>query len=84
MPGPAHVAVGAVAGVVAFAKVRFWPRESEWARLYRADLDASVARVTVVRALEAVAVAEVEDEGSQYLIGLRDGRGSLLHWPGPV
>jgi len=75
---PAHLVVGIVAGVVAFIKLRFWPREPAWARLYRADLDAGLARVSIVRAREAVAVEEVEDEGSQYLLGLPDGRGIFL------
>jgi len=75
---PAHVVVGIVAGVAAFIKMRFWPREPPWARRYRADLEAGVARVSVIRAQEAIAVEEVEDEGSQYLIGLPDGRGIFL------
>ena len=52
-------------------------REAAWAE-YRAsiqaDLDAGMVETRVFHATEAVRVEEAEDEGSQYLVRLADGR----------
>ena len=54
-----------------------WRRGAFWAEYgtrVRADLEAGVAEVRVFHAAEAVRVEETEDEGSQYLVRLVDGR----------
>jgi hypothetical protein len=76
---PAAVALGGAAGGITFVRARFRRREPPpWTRAFRVDLDAGIALVQLVRPREAIAVEESEDEGSQFLIGLTDGRGMFL------
>ena len=78
LPWPAPFAIGTLAGAIAFMTLRLRWQEPWHVRPYRDDLEAGVAVVRSVRAHEAIAVEEIEDEGNQYLIGVPDGRGIFL------
>lgn len=76
---------GFTAAGVAYAVIRvkgLWflnlrPSSPEYADRVRADLARGVAEVLVCEVVEAVRVEEAEDEGSQYLLRLADGRAAF-------
>jgi hypothetical protein len=71
--GPAALVVPAAAGAWFYVRTQRAERWVEAAATYRAELADGVVEVTRYRALDAIAVAEAEDEGLSYFLRLEDG-----------
>ena len=66
-----------LAGIALFSVAGRWTGGPELRRRIRADLTAGMARVTVVRATDAIMAEEAEDEGPTFFLRTGDG-GSVV------
>jgi hypothetical protein len=71
--GPAALVVGVVAGVWVYFRAQRAERRVKAAATFRAELADGVVEVTRYRAVEAISVAEAEDEGLSFFLRLQDG-----------
>ena len=71
--GPVALVVGVVAGAWVYFSAQRSERRVNAAATFRAELADGVAEVTRYRALEAISVAEAEDEGLSFFLRLQDG-----------
>jgi hypothetical protein len=74
MGGPAALAVGVVAGGWVYFRAQRAKRRVKAAATFRAELADGVVEVTRYRAVEAISVAEAEDEGLSFFLRLQDGQ----------
>jgi hypothetical protein len=71
--GPAALVVGIVAAVWVYFRAQRAERRVEAAATFRAELADGVVEVTRYRAVDAISVAEAEDEGLSFFLRLQDG-----------
>ena len=71
--GPVALVIGVVAGAWVYFRAQRSERRVNAAATFRAELADGVAEVTRYRALEAISVAEAEDEGLSFFLRLQDG-----------
>jgi hypothetical protein len=75
--GPWWLVAPTLAGIALFFVAGRWTGGPEMRRRIRADLASGMARVTVVRATDAIAAEEAEDEGPTFFLRTEDG-GSVV------
>jgi hypothetical protein len=71
--GPAALIVGIVPGIWVYFRAQRAERRVKAAATFRAELVEGVVEVTRYRAVDAIAVAEAEDEGLSFFLRLQDG-----------
>jgi hypothetical protein len=71
--GLAALVVGVVAGVWVYFRSQRAERRVKAAATFRAELVGGVVEVTRYRAVDAISVAEAEDEGLSFFVRLHDG-----------
>jgi hypothetical protein len=71
--GRVALAAGALAGIWMYTRTQSNDRRVAAAAIYRSELAGGMAEVSRYRAVDAIAVAEAEDEGLTYFLQLESG-----------
>jgi hypothetical protein len=74
LPSLVPIAIALIAGFLVFRRMRDYQARSKATTTLSADLAEGQAQVTTYEAVDAILVEELDDEGSQYFLELRDGR----------